>query len=241
MKSFSTLLVTTALLGLGACAPQPGPEPAVAQSPLGEPAPSDTNAEGKGVVGEADEDTEPLRGPSEEARVLDVGSEVSSAPAERHDEGVDARLDAQRAAGTLQVHSNQLELAEPVLFETRGPNLQPASDRAMMVVAEYLHANPGIDTLRIEVHTDSQGSSTFNQAMSEARALEVARRLVRDGVDCRRVLPVGFGETKPIADNRTEEGRARNRRVVFVVASRNGRPTAGPIDGGGQAGDVCRR
>ncbi len=241
MNSRSTALAALAMLGCWACAPQAGPqagpEPAVALSPVG--ALESSNAESVDENGETSE--KESSAPMVEAPVLDVGSDSSGEPADRHDEMVDARLDAQRAAGMLQVRSSQLELGEPVLFETRQPKLQPGSERAMTVVAEYLHANPHIDALRIEVHTDSQGSSTFNQAMSEARALEVARRLVGEGVDCKRLVPVGFGETKPIADNRTAEGRAKNRRVVFVIASQDGRPTGGPLDGGGQGGDACRR
>jgi OOP family OmpA-OmpF porin len=232
------------MLGFWACSAGPaGPEPAVAPSSVGGLSSSGAN-ESIGVEGvegdEGDEGSEEgLSAPVVEDPGVDGARESSGEAVERRDVGVDERLDAQRVAGTLQVRSNQLELGEPVLFETRQPKLQPASDRAMMVLAEYLHANPRIDALRIEVHTDSQGSSTYNQAMSAARALEVARRLVGDGVDCKRVVPVGFGELKPIADNRTAEGRAKNRRVVFVIASQDGRSTGGPLDGGGQAGDAC--
>jgi len=77
--------------------------------------------------------------------------------------------------------------------------------------------------------------------MSVRRALSAGRWLVSRGVDCKRLIAVGFGETKPIADNATPEGRAQNRRVAFVNAALRGRPIGDmPLDGGGQAaGDLC--
>lgn len=67
--------------------------------------------------------------------------------------------------------------------------------------------------------------------------------VVRHGVACERLLPVGFGETKPIADNRTATGRAQNRRTEFVPVALRGKVIGGlPPDGGGQiAGDACAR
>ena len=92
------------------------------------------------------------------------------------------------------------------------------------------------------MHSDSQGDEKFNQTMSEKRAMAVAKALVAKGADCKRILPVGFGETKPIADNGTAEGRAANRRTEFVNAGLRGRPIGGmPLDGGGvPAGDPCK-
>jgi hypothetical protein len=64
---------------------------------------------------------------------------------------------------------------------------------------------------------------------------------VAQGLDCSRLVAVGFGSSKPIADNRTPEGKAANRRVVFANAALRGRPIGGaPLDGGGKsAGSVC--
>ena len=69
----------------------------------------------------------------------------------------------------------------------------------------------------------------------------MARWLVEKGVDCKRLVPVGFGGTKPKADNATPEGKAQNRRISFFNAALKGRAIGGmPLDAGGQiAGDAC--
>jgi OOP family OmpA-OmpF porin len=66
-----------------------------------------------------------------------------------------------------------------------------------------------------EGHTDSTGPEAFNQVLSERRAQSVVDFLAAQGVGTGRVTAVGFGESKPIADNATREGRAENRRVVL--------------------------
>jgi OOP family OmpA-OmpF porin len=128
-----------------------------------------------------------------------------------------------------------------VKFEPSSDKLKPESEPVLAHVAAYVGDKPYVSLLRIEVHSDAQGSSAYNQTMSEKRALAVAKALVSRGVDCKRLIAVGFGETKPIADNRTAEGRAQNRRTVFVNAALRGRPIGGlPVDGGGKvAGDAC--
>jgi len=70
--------------------------------------------------------------------------------------------------------------------------------------------------LRIEGHTDSTGTREGNQALSQQRAAAVVAWLVKNGVAVSRLAAVGLGDTKPVADNKTEEGRARNRRVELA-------------------------
>ena len=62
------------------------------------------------------------------------------------------------------------------------------------------------------------------------------------GIDCKRLIPVGFGETKPVAPNDTPDNKAQNRRTAFVNAALKGKPIGGmPVDGGGKvAGDPCK-
>lgn len=128
-----------------------------------------------------------------------------------------------------------------VTFETGSAKVAADSDRALAVVAAYLKDKAYVSTLRVEVHTDNVGNADANLKLSEARALAVAKRLVELGADCKRLIAVGFGPDKPMADNSTPEGRAQNRRVMFVNAALRGKAIGGmSLDGGGKvAGDVC--
>ena len=70
--------------------------------------------------------------------------------------------------------------------------------------------------LSVEGHTDSDGSNESNQKLSEARAKAVVDEIVKGGIDASRLSSAGFGEEKPIADNSTAEGKAKNRRVELI-------------------------
>jgi outer membrane protein OmpA-like peptidoglycan-associated protein len=70
----------------------------------------------------------------------------------------------------------------------------------------------------VDGHTDSTGSDVYNQQLSERRANSVAGFLRSSGVDSRRILAGGFGETQPIATNETPQGRAQNRRVEITLS-----------------------
>jgi OOP family OmpA-OmpF porin len=145
----------------------------------------------------------------------------------------------------FNMKGEQLMLPGPVVFETGSDVLRPESDEVLNIVFEYLKQTPRVSLLRIEGHTDMDDKDDKNQVLSEKRAIAVARWLVAKGTDCRRLLPVGFGETRPIAgtrDKQTEEEKAQNRRVAFVNAALEGRPIGGlPVDAGGVvAGDPCK-
>ena len=75
------------------------------------------------------------------------------------------------------------------------------------------------DRIEVEVvgHTDSRGSDSYNQKLSERRANSVVQYLVGKGIDASRMQPVGMGEASPVADNETDEGRERNRRVELKI------------------------
>ncbi len=87
--------------------------------------------------------------------------------------------------------------------------------QAVLTVAVALLSRDRSLGLRVEGHTDSDGSSSFNQGLSERRAGNAAAFVIAAGIDPSRVLAVGFGEEQPIATNATAEGRAQNRRVEF--------------------------
>ena len=71
--------------------------------------------------------------------------------------------------------------------------------------------------ISIEGHTDSKGSEKYNQALSEKRANAVKEYFIKKGISKVRLQAVGIGETKPIADNKTEDGKAKNRRIEFII------------------------
>lgn len=142
---------------------------------------------------------------------------------------------------TFELDGNNLKVPDPILFETGGDTIKPESAPALEHVAAYLGDKSYISLMRVEVHSDNQGNPNANQTLTEKRALAIARALVGKGVDCKRLLPVGFGDSKPVAPNDTADGRAQNRRSVFANAMLRGRAIGGmPADGGGRvAGDPC--
>jgi outer membrane protein OmpA-like peptidoglycan-associated protein len=84
-------------------------------------------------------------------------------------------------------------------------------------IVEVLKENKNVN-LMIIGHTDSVGAYYYNQMLSEERALSVKRYLVAKGISEGRLIAKGYGKTNPIADNGTEQGRADNRRVEFIIA-----------------------
>jgi OOP family OmpA-OmpF porin len=85
-------------------------------------------------------------------------------------------------------------------------------------VANFLKAYPGT-TAEIEGHTDNVGTDKYNLKLSQKRADGVMKHLVSKGIDPARMRAVGYGESRPIADNNTKEGRDRNRRVVAGISA----------------------
>jgi len=138
------------------------------------------------------------------------------------------------------IEDGRLVLPFPITFETGTANLTSSAQRSVDHIARYLADKTYVSTLRIESHV---AGDTDGQALSERRALAVTRALVASGVECTRLLPVGFGDTKPVADPKTPEGRAENTRVAAINAALRGRPIGGmPLDGGGRvAGDPCAK
>lgn len=139
------------------------------------------------------------------------------------------------AAQDYKIENNEVKTGKEISFKPGTAVLLPESDAALLVIKKYLDDKSYISTLRIEAHTDNSGDATANQILSEKRAEAVSDRLVALGVDCNRLLPVGFGSTKPVADNATAAGKAQNRRISFVNAALKGKAIGGmPTDGGGK-------
>ncbi|MCS7188991.1 MAG: OmpA family protein [Bacteroidia bacterium] len=104
-----------------------------------------------------------------------------------------------------------------IYFKPNSPQLEPSSYPALDRIAEFMKRNPTI-RLRVHGHTDiGDPNPQHNQRLSEERAINVRSYLVRKGISPDRIEAVGHGNTQPIADNSTPEGRALNRRVEFEV------------------------
>jgi outer membrane protein OmpA-like peptidoglycan-associated protein len=102
-----------------------------------------------------------------------------------------------------------------VLFDFNKSTLQPASDGILTQVSTLMKANPSLN-VEIQGHTDNVGADAYNQTLSEARARSVVTWLTQHQVSAARLTARGYGKTEPVADNNSDEGRMRNRRVEIA-------------------------
>jgi outer membrane protein OmpA-like peptidoglycan-associated protein len=102
-----------------------------------------------------------------------------------------------------------------ILFDTAKATLQPASDEPLNQVLQMLQQDDSLK-VAIEGHTDNVGAASANQTLSEKRAQAVRDWLIAKGIAANRLTAKGYGASKPVADNNTDEGRAKNRRVELV-------------------------
>ena len=107
-----------------------------------------------------------------------------------------------------------------VQFETGTALIRDASSALLTQVAHLLQSHPEIQSCEVAGHTDDTGTVELNRELSEARAHAVMSWLIAHGVDGGRLSARGYGQSRPLADNHTEEGRARNRRVEFLISRR---------------------
>ena len=102
-----------------------------------------------------------------------------------------------------------------ILFETGKATLKPESMEEIQKVADYMKKNPSA-RFEVQGHTDNQGSDAVNDPLSQQRAQAVVDALEKLGCDPFNMRAVGKGSHEPVADNATEDGRAKNRRVEFI-------------------------
>ncbi len=129
--------------------------------------------------------------------------------------GLDVAVDVQRTATSVADELTAI-LEGSATFDSGSTRLSAEATELLDAVVVVLLANPAT-LLTVEGHTDDLGDETTNLTLSQARADAVVEYLVAGGVAEDRLVAIGFGESVPIADNATEEGRAANRRIVFVV------------------------
>ena len=119
----------------------------------------------------------------------------------------------------IRVTADRIEIQEKVLFQTGRSRILAPSYGILNSVAQVLRDYPSIK-VRIEGHTDSQGSESLNKRLSQQRAQAVFDYLAAQGIQGSRMAPEGFGEERPIDTNRTAAGRTNNRRVEFHITDK---------------------
>ena len=115
-----------------------------------------------------------------------------------------------------------LNMPSNITFATDQANIKPEFYRVLNSVALVLKEF-NRNLVNVYGHTDSDGSDSYNQQLSERRAVNVSRYLIEQGTDSRRYYVVGYGEERPIASNASAEGKSQNRRVeIRLVPLREG-------------------
>jgi len=121
----------------------------------------------------------------------------------------------------VELKEDRIEIHEKVQFEYNSANILEVSHSLLNEVADVIKKTPRIKKIRVEGHASADGSDEYNMKLSDRRAKAVRAYLITQGVDEKKLVAKGFGETKPIADNDTEEGREKNRRVEFNIVEQD--------------------
>jgi OOP family OmpA-OmpF porin len=117
----------------------------------------------------------------------------------------------------VQISGGKLVILRPVFFATNRDLILPQSFPVLQAVTDALLASPHIKRVSIEGHTDNRGRADYNVDLSNRRAQSVRRWLLGHSIAEERVTAIGYGPNRPIADNNKPQGRAKNRRVDFVI------------------------
>lgn len=119
---------------------------------------------------------------------------------------------------TTIIEVGQVLSFENIYFDFNSANIKRESYPILNEVVDILKANPNA-TIRITGHTDSDGSESYNQTLSEQRAASVLNYLVQNGIETRRLSTLGYGESQPVVPNTSPGNKAKNRRIEFIVLS----------------------
>ena len=121
-----------------------------------------------------------------------------------------------------------------IRFDVNKATIKPESNGAINKIFQLMQKQPELN-FSVEGHTDSDGDDALNQTLSEKRAKAVMDRLISMGISANRLKSAGWGESKPIDNNNTPEGKANNRRVEFVKFTGNATPSSGGNSNSGNA------
>lgn len=129
-------------------------------------------------------------------------------------------LDSAEETGTKSeaVQVGTIVTLQNIFFATGESEILQQSYHELMTLMDLLERHPAMH-IELRGHTDNQGTIDYNQKLSEARARAVVEYLANRGIDRKRLTWVGYGKSKPVADNTTAEGRQKNRRVEYQVTA----------------------
>lgn len=150
-----------------------------------------------------------------------IGKSVSFNVASKETTTVKIDLAAAPKFTMVKVEEKEIKIEQQINFATNKATIKSDSFPLMNEIAGAFKAYPDIRQVEIQGHTDSRGSDSYNMGLSQRRADAVRAWLINAGIEADRMTAKGYGETTPLESNQTREGRAKNRRVQFIIKERN--------------------
>ena len=135
----------------------------------------------------------------------------------------------------VEVRDNKIVINEMVQFEVNSDKIKSESHSLLNEVASVIKENPQIKAILVEGHASAEGGAAHNLKLSDRRAKSVMKYLTKEGaIDKGMLSAKGYGIERPIADNDTEEGRIKNRRVEFTITDQEVTQTKVEVDASGK-------
>jgi OOP family OmpA-OmpF porin len=132
------------------------------------------------------------------------------------------KVEPPKPPARVELRDNKIDFKEKIQFEVNKAIIKPESFGLLKEIGDVIKANPQVKKISIEGNASSEGNKEYNKKLSDDRAKSVMEYMVKkEGIDAARLTAHGNGADKPVADNATEEGREKNRRVDFLVTEQD--------------------